>query len=357
MKPLQLFVALIAALHSVLGQEIPTVRTVTPTKAIEAAIYEIPGRTEPIESATLFTRATGIIRERRFEIGDVAKAGDVLAFVDAPEIDRAVEAARANVEQAIARAANAHSLSNRSTRLRESEVVSQEESEQRQTAALETAAAVRVAQSELARLEEQQRFSIVRAPFDGVISARNFDRGDHARGDAASAEEWLYRLSRIDTLRFVIHATPDLALRLRSDDQAVVRFGEFSGREFPARVAHASRVFDSASGTMRMELLLENKDLAIPAGLTGMATFKLSPAPGTYLVPTNALIIRQGRTMVATVKDGLVHFMDLLPGRNFGRDVEVTSSQLSDSTSVILNPNAMLRQGDAVAAAPLTAAR
>jgi membrane fusion protein, multidrug efflux system len=106
-----------------------------------------------------------------------------------------------------------------------------------------------------------------------------------------------------------------------------------------------------------MELLLENKDLAIPAGLTGMATFKLSPAPETYLVPTNALLIREGRTMVATVKDSSVHFVELLPGRNFGHDVEVTSSQLSDSTPVILNPNAMLRQGDVVAVAQLTAAK
>jgi len=108
---------------------------------------------------------------------------------------------------------------------------------------------------------------------------------------------------------------------------------------------------------MRMELLLENKDLAIPAGLTGSATFTLSPAEGTYLVPTNALIVREGRTMVATVEDGKVRFMEVLPGRNFGRDVEAISSEISDTTVVILNPNALLREDDAVASAPLTAAK
>ena len=235
--------------------------------------------------ATILTRATGIIRERRFEIGDVVKSDDALAIVDAPEIDRAVEAARANVEQAIARATNARSLSNRSSRLLKSEVVSEEESEQRQTAAVETAAAVRVAQAELARLEEQQRFSIVRAPFDGVISARNFDRGDHVRGDAASADGWLYQLERLDTLRFVINATPDLALRLARDNQATLHFGEFPGREFAARVAHSSRVFDTASGTMRMELLLENKDLAIPAGLTRLGHVHAEPGRGNLPRP------------------------------------------------------------------------
>ena len=136
-----------------------------------------------------------------------------------------------------------------------------------------------------------------------------------------------------------------------------MHLGEFPGREFAARVAHSSRVFDTASGTMRMELLLENKDLAIPAGLTGSATFTLSPAEGTYLVPTNALIVREGKTMVATVEDGKVRLIEVLPRRNFGQDVEAISSEISSTTVVILNPNAMLREGDAVASAPLTAAK
>ena len=67
-----------------------------------ASAYELPGRTEPLESALIFTRATGIVRERKFDIGDQVKAGDVLAIIDAPEIDREVEAARAAMDQAAA---------------------------------------------------------------------------------------------------------------------------------------------------------------------------------------------------------------------------------------------------------------
>jgi membrane fusion protein, multidrug efflux system len=61
--------------------------------------------------------------------------------------------------------------------------------------------------------------------------------------------------------------------------------------------------------------------------------------------------------MVATVENNKVSFLELRQGRNFGRDVEVISSRLSDTTLVILNPNAMLREGDSVAAAPLTAGK
>jgi hypothetical protein len=47
----------------------------------------------------------------------------------------------------------------------------------------------------------------------------------------------------------------------------------------------------------------------------------------------------------------------VLPGRNFGRDVEAISAAISSTTVVILNPNAMLREGDPIASAPLTAAK
>lgn len=329
-----------------------TVKTTLPVPATKTARYEVPGRTEPFESATIFTRATGVISERRYEIGDDVKAGDVLAVVSAPEVDRAVDAARASVEQARARAGNALSLSERSTRLLQSQVVSKEETEQRQTTASETASAVRVAEADLAKLEEQQRFSTVTAPFDGVISARNFDRGDLARGDAAPTTGWLYQLDRLDTLRFAVYASPDLALRLGKEKEARVEFREFPGRTFTAKLAHVSRVFDTASGTMRVELLMDNKDKALPAGLTGTATFEVTPLSNTFLVPTNALISREGRNLVAIADDGKVRFVKVMPGRNFGRNVEVMSEGISAQTPVILNPNAMLQEGDAVTAEP-----
>ncbi|HEY5892936.1 MAG TPA: efflux RND transporter periplasmic adaptor subunit [Chthoniobacterales bacterium] len=334
-----------------------TVRTVTPTVAQAGRPYEIPGRTEPFESATVFTRATGIIRERKFDIGDVVKAGDVLAVVDIPEIDQAVDAARATVDQVTARARIARSLSDRSATLLKSRNISIEEADQRISAAVETEAAVRVAQAELGRLEEQQKFAVVRAPFDAVIAARNFDRGDRVRGDAATSEGWLYRLVRLDALRVAINATPDLALRLSKDSEAKLRFTEFPGRSFPAKVARSSQLFDTATGTMRVELMIENKDLILPAGLTGTAAFDLAPAPGTFLVPTNTLVIRAGKATVAAVDNGKVAFLDVLPGRNLGPNVEVTSGSLTANTQVIINPNALLRAGDPVEIAPTQTAK
>ncbi len=330
------------------GASETTVRTVLPAAPGGEQGYEVPGRTEPYEASLIFTRATGIIAERRFDIGDVVKAGDTLAVVDAQEIAHAVEAARAALEQAKARAELSRSLAARASKLAGSQALAKEVSEQREATVVELEAAVRQAKAQLARLEAEHQFSTVKAPFDGVIAARNFDRGDHVRGDSSPPERWLYRLVRLDKLRFTVNASPDLALRLSNGMAATITFREFPGERFEAQVARSSHIFDTASGTMRVELLLENREMKLPAGLTGTAAFRLPPGRSTFRVPANTLLSRKGKNLLATVADGKVEFIEVLPGRHLGAEVEVTSAQLKSDTAVIINPNALLRAGDPV---------
>jgi len=332
---------------------LPTVTIVNPIIASEARAYEVPGRTEPYEAAHLATRATGIISERRFDIGDRVETNEVVALVDAPDVDHAVEAARAALLQAEAKARNARKLADRASKLHKERAVSREEFESRTSTSEEVEAAVAEAKARLARLEAQQGFATVRAPFAGVIAARNFDRGDHVRGDAAAGQAWLYQLVRLDKLRFSVNASPDIALRLPPGSDAAVSFREFPGKRFEAKVTRSSQVFDTASGTMRVELLLENPDLSLPAGLTGTVTFRLEPLKDTFLVPTNALVLREGKSKLGTVVENKVAFVEVLTGRNFGAQVEVVSSLLNEKSAVIINPNAMLKAGETVASNPL----
>lgn len=338
---------------SLLAQEPLAVKVVAPVPATEPRVYDLPGRTEPVEQARIFSRATGTVKERPVDIGDRVKEGDTLAVIDIPEIDRELEVARAAVDQAVARAGIARSTANRSAGLLEAKAVSKEESEQRDASAAELEAAVRMAKAEVARLEELQKFSVVRAPFNGTVAGRRIDRGDFVRGDSSTTAEWAFQLIRINQLRFAVGATPDVALRLSADSEAAVRFPELPGRTFPAKVSRSSNAFDTATGTMRVELLLDNPDFTLPAGLTGTAAFKLTPAPGTFLLPNNTLVLREGKSTVALVEDGKVKFVDVLPGRNLGPRVELTSASLGADSQVIVSPNAMLRSGDPVEASPL----
>jgi membrane fusion protein, multidrug efflux system len=324
------------------------VRTALPQPITADAVTEAPGRTEPIESARIFTRATGIVRERRVDIGDRVAAGDVLAVIDVPELDRALVAAAAQIELTKVRQALAELEAERATQLVTSQALPIEEA-QRRTAEVQSAgAALRVAEAELARLQVLQGFATVVAPFAGVIAARNFDRGDRVRGDNAGAEGWLFELVRLDELRFVLPAAPELALRLGDGALPSVRFREFPGRTFAALAVRQSRVFDAGTGTMRVELRLPNPEPLLPAGLSGSASFTLPPLPGGFLVPGNALQLRAGQPTLAMVRDGRIVLLAVTTGRTRGLQVEVAHAELSPTTPVVVNPNALLRAGDAV---------
>ncbi|BCU76283.1 efflux RND transporter periplasmic adaptor subunit [Luteolibacter sp. LG18] len=328
------------------------VKVITPKPATQPRAFEVPARTEPAETATIFSRATGVIHERKVDIGDRVAAGDVLATIDAPEIARQIEAAQATIDQAEAKAKVARTVATRSEGLLKEKAVSKEATEQSTATAEELDASVRAYRAELGKLQELQKFMTIRAPFDATITARKIDRGDHVNGDPSSADAWLFQLYRINELRVVVQAPPDLALRLETGTEGKVSFPELPGKKFTAKVARTSRSIETVSGTMRAELLLKNDDRALPSGLSGTVTFDLAPAPGTFLVPTNTLIVRAGKASVATVVDGKVKLVEVGQGRNLGESVEVTSAGLTGQP-VIVSPNALIREGDEVNAVPL----
>lgn len=332
------------------------VKVVTPEPATVSRVFEIPGRTAPAEQARIFSRATGTIRERKVDIGDKVKAGDVLAIIDAPEIDRQIEVAEAHIQEAEAKAKVARTVADRSEGLLKERAVSREAAEQSTATAEELEASVRAARAELGRLKEMQAFCTIRAPFDATIAARKIDRGDHVNGDPSSSDAWLFELVRINELRVVVQAAPDLALRVQPSDQGEVRFQELPGKIFAGKVSRTSRTIENASGTMRVELLLANEDRALPAGLTGTVTFNLKPAAGTFLVPNNTLIVRGGKPRVATVVEGKVKMVEVLQGRNLGESIEISSEGL-EGASVIVSPNALLRDGEEVESVALPPAK
>jgi len=271
----------------------------------------------------------------------------VLAKISAPEVEDEIAHAKAAINQVKVRLDLARTLVERGRDLASRDLLPQEELDTRE-ANLRTAEADLVAaETQLARLETTRSFQTIRAPFDAVVAERGVDVGDHVEGDSNGAENRLYRLVRLNELRVLIDAPPSAALALRPGQKAELRFRELGDRAFEATITRASQVIDGRSGTMRVEAVVANEDLALPAGLSGFATIKTGTEVSVLEIPVNALRTREGRSTVATVEDGRIRFVEVALGRNLGNRVEVRSGLRADA-SVILSPNALLKEGDEV---------
>ncbi len=347
---LRILLALFAAACTASAEPPANVRTVEPVTAPAADSVRLPARTAPAERADIYSRATGIVRERKVDIGDGVRTGDVLAILDAPELDRQIERAKAALETARARADLASRALLRARTMSKERVIAAEALDEREAEARTSAADVDGAAAELGRLETLRGFLTIRAPFDGVIAARRVDRGDHIAGDQFTPGDALFTIVRLDTLRVEIDAPPSSALRIAPDQTATVEFGDLPGQALSAKVTRASGVIDTRSGTMRIELEMPNPDNRIPSGLTGTATIQLPPDKvRRLLVPTNALVTREGVPHVAKVKDGRISFAKVVRGKNLGNLVEVLDG-VSKGDHLVVSPNALLREGDAVQA-------
>jgi RND family efflux transporter MFP subunit len=332
----------------------PAVAVVRPVPADEATVVRLPGRTLPVQQASIFSRATGVVGERKADIGDRVKKGDVLAVIEAPEVSRSADQARAKVRQAEARARLAVATLDRARNMSRNRVIAAEALDTSESDAEATQGELQAMQAELARLEELISFQTIRAPFDGIVAERRIERGDHVQADQPRGGEALFHLVRLDELLVEVFAPPEAALRIAAGQKARLTFSELPGREFPAEVARSSRVLDTATGTMRIELLLPNPESLLPAGLTGTAEIDTGSGGRIFRLPVNALLIRDGRPQVARVRDGRLEFVPVSPGRNLGNTVEVLDGVSADD-QIVISPNALLREGEAVrpeAAAP-----
>jgi len=313
----------------------------------EAEILRLPARTAPAEEAKLYSRATGIVQERRVDIGDRVKTGDILAIIEAPEVGRNLEKARAGVALATARADLARQALQRAKSMSKDSVISAEALDERDANARAADAELQSARAEAGRLEELEKFLTIRAPFDGLVAGRRAERGDLIQGDQAQADRWMFHLVRLNELRVIVNAPPAAGLQLQTGQTASVEFAELPNRKFAATVARSSGIIDSLSGTMRIELLLPNEDYALPAGLSGLATLADAKKTATLRIPTNAVLVRDGTNKVARISNGTVAFSPVKLGRNLGATVEILEGVTAEDT-LLVSPNALLAEGDKV---------
>ncbi len=342
-----------AAASAAASASAPVVRVVIATASPIKTTLRLPARAMAAEEARIFARTSGTVAERRVDLGDRVKAGELLLRIAAPEIDQSLERARAAVGQTRAREHLAQLNVDRARPLVEQQFLSPSGLDNLTAnlavAHADTAAAV----AEVKRLEAVQQFQWVRAPFAGVITERLVERGDRVSGDGDSGggDAYLLRLAKLDELRVVVDVPQSSAIDVPLGAVVPLSFREFPGETFKATLRRRSGAIDAATGTMRIELVLPNPELRLPAGLRGEAVLEVNSLGGVR-VPSGALLSRDGKPHVALVDaQGRLRFAAVQVDRTSDREVVIRSG-LDAGAKVVMPLSSLLREGSQVSIAP-----
>lgn len=358
---------------------IPAVSVIHPRLGESKQELVLPGNLQAFTSAPIYARASGYLKRWYADIGTSVKAGQVLAEIEAPELDQQVRQAKANLQQA--QAALQQALANRQQSKANEEyarvtadrwkqlaaqgVVSSQDNDQRQaqyqaqvanSQALDEAIAaarsnVSAQEANIALLEQLQEYRIVKAPFDGVITARNTDIGALINAGNGGPAQDLFHIAAAGTLRVFVNV-PEVSSRSAVPGvTAELVLAEFPGRRFRGRLVRTADAMDPATRTLLAEIDVDNASGELRPG--SYAEVHLALQGGRALiVPVSSVLFRSEGLRVGVVRAGTngsstAELVPVTVGKDFGNEVEVTSG-ITERDEIIESPSDSLTSGAAV---------
>jgi len=341
-------------------QAVAAVRLIQPERGSNQEDLVLPGNVNAYYTGTLFARASGYVTAWHKDIGAHVAKGEILASISAPDLDQQLEEAKAQfvqlkaaVEQAQANADLGKVTDARTSRLVVQGWTSQEQGDTdrltsvSRTAALDVAKANLVAQqAAVNRLVELTGFEQIKAPFDGVVTARNVDIGDLVNAGGTTGRA-LFQVSDIHRMRIYVNVPQAFLGELKPGIKATLRLPG-QQESFEAELAATSNSVVENSRTGLVELQADNPDGKLWPGSFAEVHFHIPSPADTVSVPTTALIFGAHGMQAAIVgADDKVVIKNVVVGRNLGSRIEVQSG-LSLSDRLIDNPLESTQPGDLV---------
>jgi multidrug efflux pump subunit AcrA (membrane-fusion protein) len=361
----------------------PVVETTTVQPSKNEAGLALPGTTIPLTEAYVYARANGYLKQRYVDIGDHVKKDQLLAVIDAPDLDAQVAQARQQVFQAERQLDQQKSqlvlatvTVQRYRVLVAKGVFSRQDGDTQEANYASQVANVEAAQRNVdaykSNLDHQlalQSYEQVRSPFAGVITERDVDVGalisaagvssgaqtsPSPQGQTSSAGGTtqagqtnnsgssggtntaatsaqtpgqggpLFGIAQVQRLRILVSVPEGYAPVIHVGLKAPIAVQEYQGVPLFAEVTRTADSIDPNTRTMLTELQIDNSSGKLISGMYTVVTFP--PAQGVQaplLISGDAIAIRHDQSMVATVANGKIRFVPVTIGRDFGNAVEI----------------------------------
>jgi membrane fusion protein, multidrug efflux system len=307
--------------------QLPTaaVRVQTVEAKNRLATEEVVGTVRPELSASLSAKISGTIQQMLVVPGQHVKKGELLAQVDAREI-------QARLDQAIAVRDQVQRDADRQKKLMDEKILTQQEYDAVQAKLLVAQAAVREAETMLSYIR-------IAAPFDGVITAKRADVGD-----LAAPGKPLVDMEDPKSLRLEADVPEALTGRIKMGDKLAVKLAGagFSGE---AVVSEISPAADPASRTFRVKLGLPPAP-ELRNGLFGRVAVPTAEV-SAMRVPAAAVVVRGQMELAFVVVDRKAQMRLVKTGKALDGEVEIVSG-LSPGEVLVVEGAARLRDGQPV---------
>jgi RND family efflux transporter MFP subunit len=314
------------------------VRVATAAMSAPERSVVLTGELKPYESVTLYAKVSGYLSQVSADKGDHVVADQSLGVIESPETDRQYDAAKSDAD-------NKARIAERYKPLLEKKLVSQQEADQAFSDA-------DIARSRLGQLKVMKDYEDLRAPFDGVVTARFADPGALVQNaeNASTGALPVFTVAKTDRLRVTFYVDQKDAPYVRKGTPVRVSLSERPEVGVNSVVTRVSGSLDDRTRTMLAEVELDNRDGRFVAGGFAQVALDVKAAPQLE-IPVEALVTRDNKEMTPVIVAGRVAYRPVVVADNDGKFVRLVSG-LNPGDKVGLNLGNSVNDGDAVEVVP-----
>jgi membrane fusion protein, multidrug efflux system len=323
----------------------------------------LPGEIAPYQAVGIFPKVTGFVKTMSVDRGSRVSAGQLLAVLEAPELvaqkveeEAKLESAQSRVDEAHAKlTADEASYERLLVAAKTPGVISDDELETAGKNADADRARVKSLQNSveaeeatLRSVEQMERYLLITAPFDGIITERNVHPGALVGPSGGPDQKPILRLEQTEHLRLVVDIPEAYVAGVQEGKQVSFTVPSFPGRVFAGRVARIAHSLVPKTRTMPVELDVANPDETLAPGMFPTVLFPVERPNPTLFVPDSAVARTMEADFVICVRNGKAGRVSVKTGASDGSHIEVFGD-LQAGDEVVLRASEELQPGTAVA--------
>ena len=325
------------------------VSVIHPERGKSSSELTLPGMTQAFSESPVYARVDGYVHTWYVDIGARVTKGELLAVIEAPEVDQQLNQARAMLTQAQANLQLAKVTAPRYQELIKTNSVSQQEVDQNNQNLAAQEANVQAATASVSRLEQMQGFEKIVAPFDGTITERKTDFGDLVNAGNAGQGHELFRISQNSIVRIFVTVPEEFASQVKVGTKASLDVVSLPNRRFAASVTRTADSIDVTSRTLTVELDVPNPSGQLLPGAYANVHFQLPLNASPLVVPASTILFQARGPQVGVVNaQNQVELRKVTIGHDFGDTIEIVAG-LRPGDAVVANPPDSLTSGMRVA--------
>lgn len=335
--------------EAVAKAEEPTIETFSLKKEKLSSELRLPAELAGFHQVDLYAKVSSFVKELKVDIGSEVKAGDLLIQLEAPEISSQLAAAESRLHSMEAVYTASNSTYNRILETSKVEgTISKNDLEQALARKNSDYAQLQAAKASYKEIQIMQGYLQIRAPFSGVVTARNINTGAYVGPAGKGSELPLLTVQDQHKLRLSVLVPEMYTGFLKEGDEMSFNVRSLPNENFKAKIARMSGALDARLRSERVEMDVINATKRLLPGMVAEVVLPLNAKDSTFVVPKSAVLTYSEGTFIIKNDNNKAHRIAIKKGRESGDKVEVYCDSLNINDEVLKFASEEIREGSVI---------